>query len=295
MNLKKLYKINYTKHNLKIAHLILTHGSPLQLKRLLTKLLHTDAAVFIHVDLKTDIQEYLFFEAIPNVYLIKKRVFVNWGGYSIVQATVNLCKEVIGTGIAFDYVNLLSGQDYPIKSHEQIHQFLADNQGKAFMEFYSVTDVWQEAIPRLTQYHLTDFRFKGANKLERLINFILPERKMPNGLVPVGRSQWFTLPLEQVKYVVDYLTKNPAVKSFFSYTWGSDEIIFQTILFNSPFKDTMINNNLRYIDWSEKRASPKVLTMQDAGLLMQSDKLYARKFSLTVDSGILDYIDDQIS
>ena len=118
---------------------------------------------------------------------------------------------------------------------------------------------------------------------------------MPNGLVPVGRSQWFTLPLEQVKYVVDYLTKNPAVKSFFSYTWGSDEIIFQTILFNSPFKDTIINNNLRYIDWSEKRASPKVLTMQDAGLLMQSDKLYARKFSLTVDSGILDYIDDQIS
>jgi hypothetical protein len=119
---------------LKIAHLILTHGSPLQLKRLVAKLLNPGTAVFIHVDLKTDINEYLFFENIPNVYLIKKRISVNWGGYSIVQATVNLCKEVIATGIDFDYLNLLSGQDYPIKSHEQIHQFLANNQGKAFIE-----------------------------------------------------------------------------------------------------------------------------------------------------------------
>ena len=276
---------------MKIAHLILTHGSPLQLKRLVAKLLNPGTAVFIHTDLKTDINEYLFFDTIPNVYLIKNRVSVNWGGYSIVQATVNLCKEVIATGIAFDYVNLLSGQDYPIKSHEQIHQFLANNPGKAFMEFYSVTDVWQEAIPRLTQYHLTDYLFKGANKLQRFINFILPKRKMPNGLDPVGRSQWFTLPLEQVKYVVDYLTKNPAVKKFFSYTWGSDEIVFQTILFNSPFKDAMVNNNLRYIDWTEKKASPKVLTMQDAAILTKSDKLFARKFNISEDAKIFDYID----
>jgi hypothetical protein len=118
---------------------------------------------------------------------------------------------------------------------------------------------------------------------------------MPNGLAPVGRSQWFTLPLEHVKYVVDYLTKNPAVKKFFSYTWGSDEIVFQTILFNSPFKNAMVNNNLRYIDWSEKKASPRVLTMQDAELLMQSDKLFARKFTLAVDATILDFIDNQTS
>ena len=68
-------------------------------------------------------------------------------------------------------------------------------------------------------------------------------------------------------------------------------MIFQTILHNSPHKVAIVNDNLVYTDWSAGGASPKVLTMGDADKLLSSDKLFARKFSVSADSEILDYLD----
>ena len=53
----------------------------------------------------------------------------------------------------------------------------------------------------------------------------------------------------------------------------------------------MVNDNLLYVDWSAGGASPRVMTMEDADKLRQSDKLFARKFSVVTDAEILDYID----
>ena len=75
------------------------------------------------------------------------------------------------------------------------------------------------------------------------------------------------------------------------YTWGSDEFLIATIVMNSPFKDQVINNNLRCITWSDGIANPKVLTVSDLNLLKSSSKFYARKFDITIDTGILDEID----
>jgi len=280
---------------MRIAHLILTHGKPDQLKRLVQKLTCDGDSVFIHVDLKTPINEYDFFQSYPNVYFVQHRIKVYWGSYRMIQATINACKEIIATGIAFDYVNLLSGQDYPLKSGAYIHRFLEKNPGKAFMEFYRISNEWTEAIPRLEKYHLANYPFKGAYQLEMFLNFLLPRRKLPGQWVAVGRSQWFTITLQHAQYVIDYLEKHPRVKRFFQFTWGSDEFVFQTVLFNSPHKNEMVNNNLRYIDWSEKKASPKTLTMQDAEMLVQSDKLFARKFNNKIDEEIFNYIDMHIA
>lgn len=41
-------------------------------------------------------------------------------------------------------------------------------------------------------------------------------------------------------------------------TTCAEEIYFQTVLMNSRLKGTIINNNLRYIDWSNKNP-PKIL------------------------------------
>lgn len=280
---------------MRIAHLILTHGKPNQLKRLVEKLLYDGDSVFIYVDLKTPINEYNFFQSYSNVYFIQNRIKIYWGSYRMIQATINACKEIIATGIAFDYVNLLSGQDYPLKSGAYIHRFLENNPGKAFMEFYRISDEWTEAIPRLEKYHLVNYPFKGVYQLELFLNFLLPRRKLPVQWVAVGRSQWFTITLQHAQYVIDYLEKHPSVKRFFQFTWGSDEFVFQTVLFNSPHKNEMVNDNLRYIDWSEKKASPKIFTMQDAEMLLRSDKLFARKFNKEIDEEIFNYIDTHIA
>lgn len=59
---------------------------------------------------------------------------------------------------------------------------------------------------------------------------------------------------------------------------------------NSVFSKDMINNNLRYVDWSEGKVNPKTLPMEDAEKLKNSEKLFARKFNTEVDNKILAYI-----
>lgn len=275
---------------MKIAHLILTHANPLQLKRLIQRLAHPDADFYIHIDLKTDITNFLSLNS-ENIKFIENRVAVYWGAYSIVQATVNSFEEILKAPQKYDYINLLSGQDYPLKSTAEIHDFFKNNLGKAFMHTLSVENEWQEAIPRLTKYHLCNYHFAGKHFVEKWMNKLLPSRKMPNNLIPVGRSQWFTITTEQAQYIVTYLQENKHVKRFFELTWGSDEIVFQTILFNSKFQQEMVNDNLRYIDWSEGKASPKTFTITDLSILLNSGKLFARKFNESVDTAILDELE----
>lgn len=276
---------------MKIAHLILTHATnPNQLKRLIESLAHPDADIYIHVDLKTDIEQLMPL-ASNHVFFIYNRIKVYWGAYSIVQATVNSFYEILASRKKYDYVNLLSGQDYPLKSVEFIHDFFAHNPGKAFMDALLIDSEWQEALPRLRKYHFVNFRFSGRYALEKTLNLFAPSRKMPNNLIPVGRSQWFTMTLKHIKYIVEYLQKHPDVQKFFELTWGADEIIFQTILYNSPYREDIVNDSMRYIDWSEGNASPKTFTMQDFQALVDSGKLFARKFNLEVSTELLDELD----
>jgi len=276
---------------MKLAYLILVHNQPEQLMRLVERLSGDDVHFYIHVDRKANIKNFVPVLALKQVFYVKKREKVHWGAYSIVQATINGFEEIIRAGIDYDYITLLSGQDYPLKSNDAIQQFFKLNNGKAFMEFYSVEDVWKEAIPRLRKYYLTNYPFSGSIKIETLINKFLPARKLPNGLVFVGRSQWFSITMEHINYIVQFIKTHNKIKNFFQFTWGSDEFVFQTILFNSPFKDQMVNDNLRLIDWSEGKASPKTFTIADADELLRSDKLFARKFNVNIDSAILDLLD----
>lgn len=50
---------------------------------------------------------------------------------------------------------------------------------------------------------------------------------------------------------------------FMKYCDASDEIYFQTILLNSPYKDICVNDNLRYINWSKDREGPAILVEDD--------------------------------
>jgi hypothetical protein len=276
---------------MKLAHLILTHANPKQLQRLVDRLMTDDTHCYIHVDSKAAIDEFKQLAERPGVYFVANRVKVSWGGYSIVQATVNGFEEIINSGHHYDHINLLSGQDYPVKDIWTIHRFLGQHPGKVFMHALSVMDEWTEAIPRVEQYYLTHYRFPGSVRLERLMTAILPKRRMPLNMVPMGRSQWFTATHDSVRYIVDFLKEHKEVERFFKLSWAPDELIFQTILWNSPFRKDIVNDNLLYVDWSGGGASPKVLTMEDLPVIERSGKLFARKFNAGVDANILDQID----
>jgi hypothetical protein len=84
---------------MKILYLILTHAKPEQTIRLVSALEETGHTFVIHVDAKPSSQptfEALLahYESHPLVHVIPERVSVNWGGFSVVQATLNSIKFV---------------------------------------------------------------------------------------------------------------------------------------------------------------------------------------------------------
>ena len=71
--------------------------------------------------------------------------------------------------------------------------------------------------------------------------------------------------------------------------------MFQTIIMNSPFKDKVVNDNLRYIVWpSAFDSSPINVVKSDFPKLKTSPQLFARKFDMTMDCEVMDMIDQQI-
>jgi hypothetical protein len=80
---------------------------------------------------------------------------------------------------------------------------------------------------------------------------------------------------------------------YFQFSHISDEFFFQTMLINSPLKDTIVNNSLRYIRWSSGSYVPNPIVLDKTYFddMTTSDKLFARKFDLTKDAQVLDMLD----
>ncbi|MBX9779055.1 MAG: beta-1,6-N-acetylglucosaminyltransferase [Chitinophagaceae bacterium] len=280
---------------MKLAHFILAHNKPEQLCRLVDRLAHPDVYIFIHVDKKADISPFrIALKNCSNVVFVDNRVDIIWGSYRMVQATIEGFKQIMAHPVPFDNINVLSGQDYPLKPVDDFLVFLRHNPGKAFMQTQHILTEWKEAIPRLTKYHFVNFRIPGKYQIEKYVNKLMPLRKMPGGLIGVGRSQWFIFTPEHAAFCITALEKQPLLQKFFTYTWGSDEFVFQTLLYNSIYKENMVNENYRYIDWSEGNPNPKTLKITDFTLIAESNAFFARKFDQDMDPIVLDEIDKRL-
>jgi Core-2/I-Branching enzyme len=276
---------------MKIAVLIITYTSAKQTKRMIESLNNGNFDFYIHLDKKVDISTHSDLLTMPNVYFVKDRVDIKWAGFTTVEAALHGIKAINDSGKTYDYINLITGQDYPIKSAAYIEEFLTHNKGKEFI-YYSYFDTdWTEAKARVDRYHLTDFRFKGKYTLERVINKITPRRKFPLDIPLCGRETFWTLSQECATYVWQFINNHPRLFNFLRYTWGSDEFIFQSIIMDSPFKEQVVNNNYRYISWPPNSARPKVLTSADFNDIMASDAIFARKLDINTDSIIFDLLD----
>lgn len=279
---------------MKTAHLLLIHKDPLQVERLIKKMNHADFDFYIHLDKKKDIKAFENLHSMPNVFFIKNRVNVRWGGYSVVRATFNGILEICDQDMTYNFINLLSGQDYPIKSANTLASFFRENVNKEFLTYRDIISDWREAQNRYKRYHFTDLAFRGSTRLEKILNTLLPTRKIPYNLHPYGDSMFWMLSPKVALYVVNKVQNDGLMRRFFSLVWGSDEFVFQTIILNSEYKNSVIKNNYRYIDWSENKASPKTLLKNDFEELRQSPMLFARKFETTENSELLNMIDSQL-
>lgn len=277
---------------MKFAILIITHTSPKQTKRIIDNLNNGQFDFYIHVDNKIDIETHRDMFNMPGVYFINNRFDVKWGGYSAIQSTISGIRQIAASGIQYDFINLMSGQDYPIKSASSISHFLSENVGKQFILYRNMDKDWTIAKRRVEKYHFTDATFIGKHMVESLVNLLAPSRKFPINIELYGKEVYWSLSMECAIYVADFIDTHPKLNRFLKYTWGADEFVFHSIIMNSPFKNSVVNKNYRYMVWPPHESRPKVLITEDYNDIIASDALFARKFDINVDENILDLIDN---
>jgi hypothetical protein len=273
----------------KMCFLIAAHAKPEQFLRLVNALDYPHFDIFAHINLKAD--ERLFYH--PRVIFVKERIPCCWAHWTFTEAEINLLKTAYKHPQSYKYYSFITGQDYPIKSNEEIYSILS-NSDKELINCTSNPMVhWHK---RYQRYHFMkdNLRHKMAQQVFRVLNRILPPRKFPAGYTPYFGSSWWTLTEECAGYVLDVIEKEKKFCEFFRYATCVDEMFVHTIIGNSKFiKNT--TDALRYIDWSERRSNPKVLKYpEDFDKICHSKAIFARKFDTNVDAVILDKIDEII-
>jgi Core-2/I-Branching enzyme len=292
---------------MRLAYLISAHTQPDLLVRLVHKLQSPNAIFLIHVDKKSNpnifnqMQEGL--KNFSNVRFLERNE-VYWANFGIVQATLKGIRELVTKNISFDYAIYLTGSDYPIKTNGAIEDFFSQNRENSFISWKSLPDHEWKAIAWVEHWHYRIgnrwfifplYERKRFNGLVKAINHLFPTKRpfLPN-MKQYGGSSYWNLTREAVYYIYDYISCHPDFVRFFKSTWIPDELFFQTLLLNSPLKDKIINDDLRYLDWSNHGSHPAILRQNDFGNLSTSPKLFARKFDMNVECDILDMIDKNL-
>jgi hypothetical protein len=287
---------------MKKAYIILAHKNEMMVKRLVDRLDDDASAFFLHIDLNSDIKGFReIFRNNPHVRFLK-RERTGWGTFALVTATLNAMRVVQGGD--YEKVILLSGQDYPIKSNEEIDQFFQTSPYNIFMDHFPLPN-HRKWGPGGGMYRVNKYFF-GLSFVKRMmaktanfmgIVFPFTKRKELPGMKPFSGSQWWAMDMRAVNYILEYVDSHPEYIRYHQHTFAADEIFFQMILLNCPdesLRKNIANNNLRYMKWkSESIAHPEVLGVSDVESISDSGALFARKFDPSVDSDVIDVIDDK--
>lgn len=252
------------------ALLILAHERPYQLVSLIENLAHPSIHVYVHVDKKSA----------SNFPALRARVIstqtITWGGYSMVNATLDLMRLARQAGPHKTYT-LISGLDWPVGTIQTIVARLDKLDA-------SLLDYWQDEDPtwhsRYQRYFFHEHKqARLLNAISRRLASVLPRRTPP---IPVWfGSQWWTLLDDATKKAIDFFDANKDFRDWLRTIHIPDECAIQTAILNGNPKVPVRRGACRYMDWSKVQAHPRSLTLNDLAELNPDNWMFARKVYLS--------------
>ncbi|GEM_PF-812216 len=315
---------------MKHVYAILFHQNPDQLYRLIDRLNYENTFFVVHVcknykrykELKSNLEVY------DNV-IFCKRERATWASYYIAKAHLNAIITALDEYGSFDTLTMLSGQTYPIKSNQYIFDYLSQYNGTDFIEYGKTSPVlnedgkfWHPIKKQMTNRNLTikyesynikiyknfylnlpwenepgtKLKSRFKNGFKDFLRLVIPKRKFLDGYESYIGSNWFSLSFASCRFLADNYQKNRNYHHFMKYVFSACEMFFQTALLNSERKSSIANENLHCIVWEGGKRSPKLFETKDFDELAQAgpDKLFARKFDMSLDEKILDLIDEKL-
>jgi hypothetical protein len=172
----------------------------------------------------------------------------------------------------------LSGQDHPIKSINTIRAKLAAAWPRNFVDVTPFSELGPDdaVLKRRLAFEMFSTVVKTPVRL--------PFPKMVD--IKYKGSQWCMLSRDFCEWLVSNRIADE-IKKLIKHTWTPDELFFQALIINSPYKNSLAEHYGREIIWQGNTASPKTLCMEDYERLSASSALFSRKFVESVDREIL--------
>jgi hypothetical protein len=285
-------------NELHLLYGILTHDNPNATIRLINVLNEENTTFIVHVDAKYDDTQkamLAFAQTRKNVHILEDeyRIRVNWGGFTMVNATLQIMKMAVKESMEFDKFIHLSSSTYPIASNLEIRHRLAEYPVDA--NFLHVIMQPTKPTPRSWYYFV-----ECDDNLFR-IHQLPPLREDSAGVYLFTASQWFIISHDFVRYLAQ-----PPPGSFLEqylpyveHVVVADETFFGTVLRNSEFCHVHHNDNflhLQFDRWESELPghlrdprkcpmpdpnhcgrSPTIMTIDYADILELSGDLFARK------------------
>ena len=331
--------------DLELCYVILTHDQPEATIRLIQSLYVADVTTFvIHVDGKEssdetyerlvkyaeEMNEYAvdvegkteYIRVVPD----ENRVRVNWGGFTMVKATLMALHTVFGLDYyadnpeekggdvhdnphAFRFHKLvhIASTTYPLASNTEIRDTLVSYPLDA--NFLHIILRPNNPTPSVWNYFV-----ECDDALHRIYRLPALNFDRGNGVDIYTSSQWFIISRDFAWYLAAP-PKRSFVEKYLGYIEHvvvADEAFFGTVLRNTHFCSTLHNDNFLHIQfdrWENEAEgerdqrkclfknrnhcgrSPTTMTLDYLPVLELSGDLFARKFDDLKEPIIKDYID----
>jgi hypothetical protein len=302
---------------LKIGFAVLTHNAPQQLLRLATMLnaMFDNPPIACHHDFgQCPLDEALFPK---NLQFVHPHFATHWGHISAPLGALKAF-ALLRKYERPDWIFLLSGSDYPVRTAEEIVTDLSNSKYDAYLDHLEVPSdapPWDQTTKE-----------KAGERLEfvawayhRYCSIRRPTRKSlltgsflfrQEEFVPI-RNRYLERVVRRFQFnrpsriyagdfwfhgnqkAIGRLLDDPSVRKLARYYRSGEnpeESIFQTALCNQA--DLLIcKNHKRYTDWTEGGSHPKWLTASDMPQIVASGAYFARKFQTTTS---LEFLDEAI-
>lgn len=180
---------------------------------------------YVHMDAKSDYFPDAETAQLANVFLLKDRITVRWGGFSQIEATLKLFETAFANEDNA-YFHLLSGEDVVLQPFEVI-----EKQWQQRFDFQAMMTC--EMAPQYAYRFIMDSPHADSNWQRQLTGKIIT--KLQQGVAKVKPyhspiyfgSQWFSVTRADWEKIVPFTDE---YSDFFRHKLVPDEHFFQTLI-----------------------------------------------------------------
>lgn len=316
----------------RVCYYLQTHTRPEQVTRLVEVIKDgsPSSVVLISHDAARPPLDIARLKTMPGVH-----VFTEPGGYgdfSHLDRYFAAVDWLDAHGVEFDWLENITGQDYPLRPIAEIEDTLAHSAVDGYLLYTPVfpdrtpRSADQGAAPRFRlcapfdaamRYQYRSWWFGKPTPAKQrwlrplmALNLVQPWVRLSLGYSTIGVRRrntlfndeficyggWFfcTLSARCVRYAREFARDNPDIVAFFRTLLAPEEVFLQTVLVNSGLF-RFEPDAKRYIDLSTSRNNhSSILGVADLDAMLASGAHWARKFDPAHDAEVLDILDRRV-